>query len=248
MFAKQNQKKRLKGIYLLPNLFTTGALFAGFYAIIAAMKGDFTISCMAVFIAMILDGLDGRVARMTNTQSDFGAEYDSMSDMVSFGIAPALIIYVWALSQLGKIGWLAAFIYCVGAALRLARFNSSPSSDNKRYFFGLASPAAAGFVTGFVWICVDNGVAAEQVKWLAFVITIVSGLLMVSNVLYRSFKDLNLKNKVPFVALLIMVLVFVFIVLQPPLVLFVIFAAYTFSGLSVFIWRLLFRKKAVVQD
>lgn len=243
MHTKPQHKKRLKGIYLLPNLFTTGALFAGFYAIIAAMKGQFAIACMVIFIAMILDGLDGRVARLTNTQSDFGAEYDSLADMVSFGIAPALIMYAWVLTDLGKPGWIAAFIYCVGAALRLARFNTSPSSDNKRYFLGLASPAAAGFLSAFVWLCVDNGIVADQVQWLAFVLTIAAGVLMVSNILYRSFKDLNLKNKVPFVAVLFVVLVFVFITLQPPLFLFLIFSSYAFSGLFVFVWRLLLKKR-----
>jgi len=173
-----------------------------------------------------------------------GAEYDSLSDMVSFGVAPALVMYTWILSTMGKIGWMAAFIYCVGAALRLARFNTSPSSEDKRYFTGLASPAAAGIVSGFVWICVDNQVDAEAMKWLALVITVGSGLLMVSNILYRSFKDLNLKDKVPFVALLIMVLVFISIVLQPPFILFVVFALYGFSGLLVYLWRLLFKKRS----
>ena len=241
--TQNKHKNRIKGIYLLPNLFTTGALFAGFYAIIASMNGNFNGASMAIFIAMILDGLDGRVARMTNTQSDFGAEYDSLSDMVSFGVAPALVMYIWVLSTMGKIGWLAAFIYCVGAALRLARFNTSSGSADKRYFTGLASPAAAGVVVGFVWICVDNQVTAESVKWLALIITIASGLLMVSNILYRSFKDLSLKNKVPFVALLVMVLIFISIVLQPPFVLFVIFYLYGLSGLLVYLWRLMFKKK-----
>ncbi len=237
------KKKPIKGIFLLPNLFTTAALFSGFYAIIMAMNGQYENASLAIFIAMILDGIDGRVARMTNTQSDFGAEYDSLSDMVSFGVAPALIMYTWVLSTMGKIGWLAAFIYCVGAALRLARFNTSSGSEDKRYFFGLASPAAAGIVVGFVWICVDNQVLAESVKWLALIITIGSGLLMVSNVLYRSFKDLNLKDKVPFVALLVMVLIFITITLQPPFILFVIFLLYGLSGLLIYILRLIFKKK-----
>jgi CDP-diacylglycerol---serine O-phosphatidyltransferase len=239
------KRKRMKGIYLLPNLFTTGALFSGFYAIIAAMSGDFYGASKAIFIAMILDGLDGRVARMTNTQSDFGAEYDSLSDMVSFGVAPALIMYSWVLSTMGKIGWLVAFVYCVAAALRLARFNTQHGSDDKRYFSGLASPAAAGIVAGFVWICSDHNIPAESVKWIALIITLVSGLLMVSNILYRSFKDLDLKNKVPFVALLIMVLVFISIVLQPPFVLFMVFFLYGLSGLVIYLWRLFFKKKHI---
>lgn len=241
--AVPNKKKRLRGIYLLPNLFTTGALFGGFYAVIASMNGNFESAAIAVFIAMILDGLDGRVARMTNTQSDFGAEYDSLSDMVSFGIAPALVIYSWALSNLGKIGWIAAFVYCVAAALRLARFNTQNGIADKRYFSGLASPAAAGVVVGFVWICVDNKISAEVMQWPAVIITAGSGLLMVSNILYRSFKDLDLKNKVPFMALLIMVLVFVSIISQPPLVLFGIFVLYALSGLGTFVLRLFVKKK-----
>ncbi len=239
----ENKKKRIRGIYLLPNLFTTAALFGGFYSIIASMNGHFAAASVAIFIAMILDGLDGRVARMTNTQSDFGAEYDSLSDMVSFGIAPALIIYSWSLSSLGKIGWIAAFIYCVGAALRLARFNTQAGSEDKRFFTGLASPAAAGVVVGFVWICVDYQVAPESIKWIAWILTVGSGLLMVSNILYRSFKDLDLKNKVPFVALLFMVLVFVSIVLQPPFVLFFMFLFYGLSGVILYMARLIFKRR-----
>lgn len=240
-----NKKQRLKGIYLLPNLFTTAALFSGFYAVISAMNGHFSAAATAIFIAMILDGLDGRVARMTNTQSDFGAEYDSLSDMLSFGVAPALIMYSWVLSSMGKLGWIAAFIYCVGAALRLARFNTQSGSTDKRYFTGLASPAAAGIIAGFVWICVDNNIAPLDVNWLALTITITSGLLMVSNLLYRSFKDLNLKDKIPFVALLVMVLVFVSITLQPPLILFVIFLLYGLSGPVIFVLRVLFKKRVL---
>ena len=233
------KKHKRKGIYLLPNLFTTGALFGGFYAVIAAMNGRFEAAAMAIFIAMILDGLDGRVARMTNTQSDFGAEYDSLSDMISFGIAPALILYTWSLSALGKIGWLASFIYVVSAALRLARFNTQIGHADKRYFQGLASPAAAGFVVGFVWLCAENQITGESLKYLVVIMTIGAGLLMVSNVKYRSFKDLDLKNKVPFVTILFMVLIFIFIVYQPPFILFSIFALYTFSGLFGYLIRLI---------
>ncbi len=226
-----SRAKKRRGIYLLPNLFTTGALFGGFYAVIATINDRFEAAALAIFISMILDGLDGRVARMTNTQSDFGAEYDSLSDMISFGIAPALIMYTWSLSALGKIGWIAAFIYVVSAALRLARFNTQIGHADKRYFQGLASPAAAGFIVGFVWVCAENQIVGESLKYLVMIMTIGAGLLMVSNIKYRSFKDLDLKNKVPFVTILIMVLVFVFIVYQPPLILFSIFALYTFSGL-----------------
>jgi len=232
-----NTLKTRKGIYLLPNSFTTGALFAGFYAVIAAMNGHFEAASLATFIAMILDGLDGRVARMTNTQSDFGAEYDSLSDMVSFGVAPALVMYTWSLSTMGKIGWIASFIYVVGAALRLARFNTQHGHSGKRYFQGLASPAAAGFVVGFVWLCSENQISGESMKYLSFIITVGAGILMVSNVKYRSFKDLDLKNKVPFVTILIMVLVFISVVYQPPFILFTVFALYSLSGLFGYLIR-----------
>jgi CDP-diacylglycerol--serine O-phosphatidyltransferase len=235
-------KKRSRGIYLLPNLFTTAALFGGFYAIIAAMNGKFEAAAVAIFIAMILDGVDGRVARMTHTQSDFGAEYDSLSDMISFGIAPALVMYTWSLSLLGKIGWIAAFVYVVGAALRLARFNTQVGHADKRYFIGLPSPSAAGFTVGFVWLCVDYGVTGESVRYLAFLMTIAAGILMVSGVKYRSFKDLDLKNKVPFVTILVMVLIFISIVYQPPSVLFAGFGGYTLIALLMYVLRIV-RKK-----
>ena len=223
-------KRPHRGIYLLPNLFTTGCLFAGFYAIVSAMNGRFEHAAVAIFIAMILDGLDGRVARMTNTQSAFGAEYDSLADMVSFGLAPALVVYVWALSDIGKLGWLGAFIYTAGTALRLARFNTQVGRADKRYFQGLASPAAAAVVAGMVWVGQDYFSEGNQVDYLALVVTIFVGLLMVSNVRYRSFKDLDLKGKVPFVAILAVVLVFVLISLDPPQVLFAGFSIYALSG------------------
>lgn len=224
-----NQHRR-RGIYLLPNLFTTAALFAGFYAIVSAMQGSFENAAIAVYIAMILDGLDGRVARMTNTQSAFGAEYDSLSDMVSFGLAPALVMYEWALVGLGKLGWLAAFVFAVCAALRLARFNTHLGTVDKRYFEGLASPAAAAIVMGFVWVCGDYEVQGSEVSWAAWIITLVSGLLMVSTIRYYSFKALDLRGKVPFVALLLIVLIFVLVTLDPPTVLFLVFAGYALSG------------------
>jgi len=235
--SNTKEKSKRRGIYLLPNLLTTGALFAGFYAVIAAMNGHFEGASVAIFIAMILDGLDGRVARMTNTQSDFGAEYDSLSDMISFGIAPALIMYTWSLSSLGKIGWIASFVYVVGAALRLARFNTQLGHADKRYFQGLASPAAAGFLVGFVWLCTDNKISGQSLNFLVLIFTVGAGLLMVSTVKYRSFKDLDLKNKVPFVTILIMVLIFVSIVYHPPFILFTVFALYTFSGLFGYLIR-----------
>lgn len=228
--ANPTERRRHRGIYLLPNLFTTGCLFSGFYAIVAAMNGRFEAAAIAIFIAMILDGLDGRVARMTNTQSAFGAEYDSLADMVSFGLAPALVVYVWALSDLGKLGWLGAFVYTAGTALRLARFNTQVGSADKRYFQGLASPAAAAVVAGMVWVGHDYQAEGVAISIFATALTVCMGLLMVSNVRYRSFKDLDLKGKVPFVAILAVVLVFVLVSLDPPQVLFAGFAVYAFSG------------------
>ncbi len=224
------EKKRRRGIYLLPNLFTTGCLFAGFYAIVAAMGGRFEAAAIAIFIAMIMDGLDGRVARLTNTQSEFGAEYDSLADMVSFGLAPALVVYVWLLSDLGKIGWLAAFVYTAGTALRLARFNTQVGRADKRYFQGLASPAAAAVIAGMVWVGQDYDVDGRNFAIAAAIITIMLGVFMVSNVRYRSFKDLDLKGRVPFVAVLVVVLVFVLISIDPPQILFAGFALYALSG------------------
>jgi CDP-diacylglycerol---serine O-phosphatidyltransferase len=224
------EPRRHRGIYLLPNLFTTGCLFSGFYAIVAAMGGRFEAAAIAIFIAMILDGLDGRVARMTNTQSAFGAEYDSLADMVSFGLAPALVVYVWALSDLGKLGWLGAFVYTAGTALRLARFNTQVGRADKRYFQGLASPAAAAVVAGMVWVGQDYQAEGTAMSIFATLLTVCVGLLMVSNVRYRSFKDLDLKGKVPFVAILAVVLVFVLVSLDPPQVLFAGFLVYAVSG------------------
>jgi CDP-diacylglycerol---serine O-phosphatidyltransferase len=193
-----NPELRRRGIYILPNLFTTAALFAGFYAIVEAMNGRFEYSSVAIFIAMVLDGLDGRVARLTRTQSAFGAEYDSLSDMVSFGAAPALVIYEWALKGLGRWGWIAAFIYCAGAALRLARFNTTLEVIDKRYFQGLPSPAAAALVAGLVWVMIDNSYSGAEVRWLAFAITVFAGVTMVSSFRFYSFKDVNLRGRHPF--------------------------------------------------
>jgi CDP-diacylglycerol--serine O-phosphatidyltransferase len=223
--------KRRRGIYLLPNLFTTAGLFAGFYAIIAATKGRFEPAAIAVFVAMIMDSLDGRIARLTNTQSDFGKEYDSLSDMIAFGLAPALVMYEWMLSGLGKLGWLAAFIYAAGAALRLARFNIQHAVVNKRYFQGLASPAAAGVLGGMVWVGNDYGLRDNRlVGVLMVLLTVAVALLMVSTIRYRSFKDLDLRGRVPFVAVLLLVLIFAFVSIDPPQVLFALFFGYALSG------------------
>ncbi|MCW8918623.1 MAG: CDP-diacylglycerol--serine O-phosphatidyltransferase [Gammaproteobacteria bacterium] len=241
--SEENKKTPHRGIYLLPNLFTTAALFAGFYAIVAAMGGRFEAAAIAVFIAMVLDGLDGRVARLTNTQSEFGAEYDSLSDMVSFGVAPALVMYEWALHSMGKLGWLAAFVYTAAAALRLARFNTQIGTVDKRYFVGLASPAAAAVVVGFVWIAGDFGLEPRRLDWFAWVVTVSAGLLMVSNVRYYSFKTIDLKGKVPFFFLLLAVLIIVLVTLDPPKILFLMFAGYALSGLVTTAWMLLRRRR-----
>jgi CDP-diacylglycerol--serine O-phosphatidyltransferase len=225
-----NKNGLKRGIYLLPNLLTTAALFGGFYAVLAAMDGRFEYAAMAIFLAMLLDGLDGRVARMTNTQSRFGAEYDSLSDMVAFGLAPALVVFVWSLSELGKLGWLAAFVYTAGAALRLARFNTQVGSADKRYFQGLPSPSAAAIIAGGVWVAVDHNIAGEDVSWLAGLLTTSAGLLMVSNVRYHSFKEIDFRGKVPFMVLVMVMLGFAVILWHPPLVLFLTFLGYAIAG------------------
>jgi len=224
------KKIRRKGVYLLPNLFTTGALFSGFYSIIAAMNGMFEQSAIAIFVAMILDGLDGRVARMTNTQSEFGAQYDSLADCISFGVAPALISYSWSLSNLGKIGWMVAFVYAACAALRLARFNVQHDTADKRYFTGLASPAAAAVVAGMVWYGSESGLDRVNFAVFAALLTAYAAVMMVSNVKYNSFKQLDFKGRVPFVAILVVVLVLAIVASYPAGVLLGIFLVYSLSG------------------
>jgi len=222
---------RRRGIYLLPNLFTTAALFAGFYAIVQAMNGRFEVAAIAIYVAMVLDGLDGRVARLTHTQSEFGAEYDSLSDMVSFGVAPALVMYEWAMKDLGKLGWIAAFVYCAGAALRLARFNTNIDVVDKRYFQGLPSPMAAAFVAGLVWVINDFGIQrADWISWIAWACTMFAGITMVTNVPFYSFKDINLKKSVPFWVVLVFVAALAVISLKPAVVLFLLVFAYAVSG------------------
>lgn len=225
-------EKPHRGIYLLPNLFTTAALFCGFYAIVASINGKFEIAAIAIFVAMVLDGIDGRVARLTHTESKFGAEFDSLADMVSFGLAPALIMYLWKLSELGKIGWLVSFIYVACGALRLARFNTQAETSDKHYFQGLASPAAAAVVAGLIWngSLINQFVPNTTMPILAIVITFLAGILMVSNVRYHSFKGVNWRSKVPFVTILMFVFLLVFVSADPALVLFVIFFGYALSG------------------
>jgi CDP-diacylglycerol---serine O-phosphatidyltransferase len=231
--------QRRRGIYLLPNLFTTGGLFGGFFAIIAASQGRFEAACVAIFIAAILDGIDGRVARLTNTQSEFGVQYDSLADLVSFGMAPALVMYYWALSALkidgitpGKIGWLTAFLYAACAALRLARFNSQVAQVDKRWFIGLASPAAAGLMASFVWTSADLGIDGTRMRYAAIAVTVVAALLMVSRIRYNSFKGARgpKGERVPFFMIVVAVAVLIALVLDPPKVLLAASAIYAVSG------------------
>ena len=237
---------RRRGIYLLPNLLTTAALFAGFYAIVQAMNLTFDKAAIAIFIAMALDAADGRVARLTKTQSAFGAEYDSLSDMVSFGAAPALVMYEWVLRDMDKLGWAAAFVYCVCAALRLARFNTMLEVADKRWFTGIPSPAAAALVAGCVWIVDDYNVDPLTIKWWAFGVTVFAGLTMVSNLKYWSFKTINLRKSVPFVAVLLVAVFVALLSYQPAIVLFAGFVLYAISGYVVSGWLLLRRRRASV--
>ena len=238
---KQKNYLGKRSFYLLPNILTTSSLFAGFYSIVQAMNGAYDHAALALFIALILDGLDGRVARLTNTQSSFGAEYDSLSDMVSFGVAPGLIVYVWALQPLGKLGWIAAFIYCTCAAFRLARFNVKLDIDNKQFFFGLPSPAAAALIASFIWISYDNGISGNeiflgffQMQWFAFLLTIFAALSMVTDLRYYSGKDINLRNSQPFIAILVIVMIFGLISHNPAEIIFIILMAYALSGYVMF--------------
>ncbi len=238
---------RGRGIYLLPNLFTTGGLFAGFFAIIAASQGRYTAACVAIFVAAILDGIDGRVARLTNTQSEFGVQYDSLADLVSFGMAPALVMYHWALVSmkldgptLGKVGWLGAFLYAACAALRLARFNSQVGTVDKRWFVGLASPAAAGLVVSFVWTCHEFGWAGEELRYPALAVTVLAGLLMVSRLRYNSFKGSGTgpkSDRVPFFALLVAVAILIALWIDPPVTLLIAATLYALSGPALWFWR-----------
>ena len=230
-------RKRRKGIYILPNLFTLAALFGGFYAMVMAIDGRFEQAAIGVFCAMVLDSLDGRIARMTNTQSAFGEQMDSLSDMVSFGAAPALIAYVWALNTLGRWGWIGAFVYCACAALRLARFNVNTTVVDKRFFQGLPSPAAAALVAGFIWLMTDAGIDGVDVRWYAFAMTLYAGLTMVTNVPFYSFKDVQMKKSVPFVVIVLIALAIAVINIDPPTVMFGLFVIYGFSGYVVYGWR-----------
>lgn len=234
-------RPRRRGIYLLPNAFTTAALFAGFFAIVQAMNLNFETAAIAIFAAMVLDGMDGRVARLTNTQSAFGEQYDSLSDMVSFGVAPALVMYEWILRDLGKWGWLAAFVYCAGAALRLARFNTNIGVVDKRFFQGMPSPAAAALIAGFVWLAIDNKLPVKELwmPWVAFGLTLYAGLSMVSNAPFYSGKVLGVRNRVPFGVMVLMLVLFVVVSSDPPVALFGLFVGYAVSGYLLWGWRTL---------
>lgn len=244
-----------RGIYLLPNLFTTSALFAGFFSIIAALDGDFDKAVIATLIAMVLDALDGRVARMTNTQSDFGAEYDSLADVISFGVAPALQMYLWSLQYapgkgLGQLGWILCFVFAACAALRLARFNVQVGGADKRFFQGLASPAAAGVLVSTVWVMFDLGMEGRDMLWLSLPLTAITGLLMVSPFAYYSFKDLGENRKLPFIATLLLVGLFAFASIDPPKILLMGFALYALSGPAMALWTWVRRRnrKQLRQD
>ncbi|MFD1711006.1 CDP-diacylglycerol--serine O-phosphatidyltransferase [Ottowia sp. GY511] len=252
-----SQRVRRKGIYVLPNLFTLAALFGGFYGIVMAMNGRFDLATTGIFAAMVLDSLDGRVARMTGTQSAFGEQMDSLSDMVSFGAAPALLAYEWALRPLGRWGWIAAFVYCACAALRLARFNVNTAVVDKRYFQGLPSPAAAALVAGLIWltsamltshrevpifravISLFGGepIVRADLAWITFAVTLFAGLTMVTNVPYYSFKDFGGRRSVPFIVLVLIALLIAIVSIEPATILFIFFVAYALSGYVIYVWR-----------
>jgi CDP-diacylglycerol--serine O-phosphatidyltransferase len=231
--------RRRRGIYLLPNLFTLAALFAGFFAIVQAMSQRFEWAAIAIFAAMVLDGMDGRVARLTNTQSAFGEQFDSLSDMTSFGVAPALVMYEWILNDLGRWGWAGAFVYCAGAALRLARFNANIGVVDKRFFQGLPSPAAAALIAGFVWLAIDNKFHIKELwmPWVAFGLTVYAGLAMVSNAPFYSGKSFHIGRSVPFWVMIVIVVGVFFISSDPPIVLFSLFCAYAVSGYVYWAWQ-----------
>ena len=241
----EKPRLRSKGIYLLPNAFTTAALFSGFFAIVNAMNDQFQIAAIAIFASLVLDGMDGRVARMTNTQSAFGEQYDSLADMVSFGVAPALVAYEWALKDLGKWGWLAAFTYCAGAALRLARFNVNTGVVDKKFFQGLPSPAAGSLIAGFIWLADDNKIPVRDsaIPWITFFIAVYAGLTMVSNARFYSGKALDVRYRVPFGVMVLLILTFVLISSNPPLTLFGLFVVYSVSGYVIWAWERLSGKR-----
>ncbi len=232
------KKESHSGIYLLPNLFTTASLFAAFYSLVASMKGQYEVAVIAIFIGMIADGLDGRIARLTNTQTEFGAQYDSLSDMVTFGVAPSLLLYNLTLALLGKVGWLVAFVYTAAVALRLARFNTQLEVADKRYFQGLPCPPSAAVMASFAWLCYQNEWHNMFVAVITAILSLIASALMVSNFRYYSFKEIDFKGKVPFLYVLLMIILFVAIAANPSWVIFIGFGAYAFSGLVLTLWVL----------
>ncbi len=248
--SEDQMRPRNRGIYLLPNAFTTANLFCGFFAVVQAMNQRFEIAAIAIFFALVMDGMDGRVARMTNTQSAFGEQYDSLTDMVSFGVAPALIAYEWVLKDLGKWGWLAAFAYCAGAALRLARFNTNIGVVDKRFFQGLPSPAAASLIAGFVWLAVDNKLPIKELAlpWVMFVLTIYAGITMVSNAMFYSGKALDVRYRAPFGVMILVIIGFILVSSDPPVALFGLFVAYAISGYVFWVWQKIGLRKKKASD
>ena len=251
----EEKKRRLPGVFLLPNLITTGALFSGFYSIIASINNDFIAASIAILVAMVLDGLDGRIARFTNTQTSFGEYYDSLSDMICFGLSPAILVYIWSSSlfelftwQSNKIPWILCFIYIASAAIRLARFNSKSQAQDKKYFIGLASPAAAAVIITFIWMTESSSFTTDTSKWISLVGLLLLSFLMISNITYYSFKDFNIRHKVPHISLFIISLIISFISFDPPLVLFSFFVLYASSGPSMYILRFLKKKKTFTHD
>ena len=251
----KDTKNKLPGVFLLPNLITTSALFSGFFSIISSINGEYTISALAILIAMVLDGLDGRIARLTNTQTSFGEYYDSLSDMICFGVAPALLIYIWNESsynsylwQSSKITWIICFIYVASAAIRLARFSSKIQTQDKKYFVGLASPASAAIIICFVWMVEVSNATNNHYTWLSFLILPFLSFLMISNITYYSFKDINIRHKVPHLTLFVIALILSFISFDPPLVLFSFFLLYALSGPSMYLMRLIKKKNSISHE
>ena len=252
---KEDKKKKLPGVFLLPNLITTAALFSGFYSIVSSINGEIILAALSILVAMILDGLDGRIARLTNTQTSFGEYYDSLSDMICFGLAPALLMYMWSLSnfniygsQWSKIAWIACFIYVASAAIRLARFNSKIQTQDKKYFIGLASPAAAAVIICYAWMLEVSNVNIANYNWMSLLLLPLLSFLMISNITYYSFKDFNIRHKVPHISLFIIALILSFISFDPPLVLFSFFILYALSGPAMYLLRLIKKKKSLSPD
>ena len=251
----EDKKKKLPGVFLLPNLITTAALFSGFYSIVSSINGEIILAALSILVAMILDGLDGRIARLTNTQTSFGEYYDSLSDMICFGLAPALLMYMWSLSnfniygsQWSKIAWIACFIYVASAAIRLARFNSKIQTQDKKYFIGLASPAAAAVIICYAWVLEVSNVNIANYNWMSLLLLPLLSFLMISNITYYSFKDFNIRHKVPHISLFIIALILSFISFDPPLVLFSFFILYALSGPAMYLLRLIKKKKSLSPD